>query len=243
MPNLITNLTATTELEAVNAMLAAIAEAPITDLSAGQALTDVAMATNELRKATREVQTLPWKFNTRFQVPISPAGTVVWTDPDGTINTLNVFTPPANLSSFEASPTAAQTKSGRPLDLTLGPSVVYTPGTQVFVDRTYNRDGLIATDYPKLYIDATYFFDFMQLPESARAYITVLAGRRFIQSVVGAQELVGFTQQDTGITLRTIKRDQGIEDSYNLLDNPDVRMSLGMRPRMGGPFVDTRRSR
>lgn len=241
MPNLITNLTATTELEAVNAMLAAIAEAPITDLSAGQALTDVAMATNELRKATREVQTLPWKFNTRFQVPLTAAGTVSWTDPDGTVTTLNVFTPPSNLASFTASPTSAQTRSGRVLDLTIGPSVVYTPGTQVFVDRTYNRDGLPQADYPKLYIDATYLLDFVQVPESARQYITVLAGRRFIKNTVGATEMVGFQQQDEAIGLRTLKRDQGIEDTFNLFDNPETRAALGYRPRMTAPFTDVRR--
>jgi hypothetical protein len=225
-------------------MLSAIGEAPITDLSAGQALTDVQMATDALITAAREVQTQPWKFNTRFQVPIAPLGTLAWTDPDGTALTLNVFAPPARLAAFAPSNTVAQLKHGIALDLTVGPSVLYgTAGTMIFVDRTFNREGLIAADFPKLYIDAQFFFDFEQLPETARRYIAVLAGRRFIQHVVGAQELSGFAKEDEAIALRLLKRDQGDEDSYNVLSAPDVFRNFGVRPRAGGLSVDLRRGR
>lgn len=243
MPNLIINLTATTELQAINAMLAAIGSAPITDLTVGQALSDVAMATEELRKAAREVQTVPWQFNTRFQHALSPVGTVAWTDADGTANTLNVFTPPTNLASFRASPVSAQVRSGRVMDLVIGTSVVYVPGTQVFIDRTFYREGLIAGTYAKLFIDATFLFDFATIPETARRYITVLAGRRFAASVVGASETVGFAQQDEVAALRILKRDQGMEDNFNMLDNPDVGRAVGLRPRMIGVTTDFRRGR
>jgi hypothetical protein len=241
---LITNLTSTTELEAVNKMLAAIGQAPITDLAAGQAQTDVAMATTALRDAARGVQTLPWQFNTKFQVPLSPAASAfAWTDPDGTAVSLNIFTPPTNLASFTPSQTSAQQFSGYPLDLAIMPSVSYVPGTMVFYDRRFNRDGLIASTFSKLYIDATYYFNFEQLPETARQYITVLAGRRFIEQVLGAQELVGFQHQDELIALRSLKRDQGDEDTFNMLNHPDVFRVLGFRPRMTGNFVDYRRGR
>lgn len=239
----ITNLAATTELEAVNAMLAAIGESPITDLDAGQALVDVEKATNELRNATRDVQTTPWQFNTRFQVPLSPAGTTAWTDPDGTAYTLNVFTPPAKLASFTPSPTAAQNRRGLPLDLAILPSVVYTPGTLVFVDRTFNRDGLIQADFPKLYLDISYWLDFTQLPESARRYITILAGRRFIAHVLGSTDLVGFEERDEMQALRTLRREHGMEDTYNMFDTPDMARYFGGRPRTTGFFTDLRRGR
>ena len=246
MPNLITSLTATTELEAVNKMLRAIGSAPITDLTAGQAQTDVAMATAELRDTAREVQSMPWQFNTRFQVPILPTATQAWTDPDGTNpGLLNIFKPPANLGSFTPSQTLGQVgRSGLPLDLAISPSTVYVESLApvlVFYDRTFNRDGLVAADFPKLYIDATYLFDFTQLPETARAYITVLAGRRFIENVVGSTEVAGFKQKDELFAIRNLKRDQGDEDTYNMLDHPDVSRVLGGRPRGAGLRVDWRR--
>jgi hypothetical protein len=240
---LITNLAASTELQAVNAMLRAIGEAPITDLTAAQDLTDVAMATQALKQAAREVQSLPWQFNTRFQVPISPAGTLAWTDPDGTQLTLNIFTPPTNLASFTPS-ARPDFVAGAPLDIAIMPSTVYAPlGTLVFYDRRFNRDGFDSTKEPLLFIDATYFFDFEQLPETARRYITVLAGRRFLQGVVGDPELAGFQRQDELIALRALQRDQGDTDSNNMLRHPDVFRVLGFRPRITGSFVDTRRYR
>lgn len=241
----ITNLTGTTELEAVNAMLAAIGEAPIADVTAGLTLTDVSMAVSKLREATREVQSVPWKFNMRFQVPLSPTGApLAWTDADGTAQTLNVFTPPSNLLAFTPSTAPLMFKQGFTLDLAIQPSTVYSPvGTLVFYDRRFNRDGLIATDFPKLYIDAMYGFNFEQMPETARRYASVLAGRRFIGSVVGSQELEGFALKDEMAALRSLKRDQGDEDNYNVLNHPDVARVLGFRPRTTGPAVDMRRGR
>lgn len=223
-------------------MLAAIGSAPITDLAAGQALTDVQMATERLRAATRECQSAPWEFNRRFQVPLSPVDTLAWTDPDGTAQTLNVFAPPTNLAGFEASPALVNGTS--PLDLVIGPSVTYAPsGTMIFIDRTFNREGLIASAHPKLYIDGWYFFNFEQLPETARRYISVLAARRFIAATMGSSELEGFSLKDEAQALRLLKRDQGDDDSYNMLDHPDVSRVLGYRPRITGSFTDTRRMR
>jgi hypothetical protein len=224
-------------------MLAAIGSVPITDLDAGQALTDVEMATQALRRATREVQSAPWEFNRRFQVPIQPTTTLAWTDPDGTALALNVFVPPANLAGFEPSTALLPASPARELDLVIGPSVTYSAGTMIFIDRTFNREGLISTDYPVLYIDGWFFFNFEQLPETARRYISVLAGRRFIASSIGAQEVEGFALKDEAQTLRLFKRDQGDDDNYNMLYHPDVFRAMGLRPRVTGSFMDSRRLR
>lgn len=248
MPNQITNLTATTELEAVNQMLRATGSAPITDLAAGQALTDVAMATAALRDAAREVQALPWQFNTRFQVPITSVGGIIgFTDEFLTSPTnLNCFAPPSNLASFTPSRRSDQAQLGLDQDIVIGPPSPTTAtalgAPLLFLDRRFNREGFVATDYPKLYIDATYFYDFTQIPETARKYITVLAGRRFVQSVIGSQELAGFQQEDEMLALRSLKRDQGDEDVYNMLNHPDVSRALG-RPRAAFSYVDGRRGR
>ncbi|MBB4768652.1 hypothetical protein DYQ94_06420 [Xanthomonas sp. LMG 8993] len=57
------DLTPTTELEAVNEMLAVIGEQPVSALEA-VGNTDVAIAIRTLRGVSREVQTTAWWFNT-----------------------------------------------------------------------------------------------------------------------------------------------------------------------------------
>jgi hypothetical protein len=62
------NISVTTELEAVNAMLAAIGEAPVSSLTSGQV--DAEMAEQILRDTVREIQTRGWRFNTTKTLPV-----------------------------------------------------------------------------------------------------------------------------------------------------------------------------
>lgn len=94
------NLSALTELEAINAMLASIGEAPVSTLI-GATQADVVTGINILRNQTREVQSWGWRFNTDFGLEVLPSGTFAWTDSAGVTTTLNVFRPPAQLAAFE----------------------------------------------------------------------------------------------------------------------------------------------
>tara|TARA_R100001443_G_scaffold18526_1_gene29497 strand:- start:3253 stop:3855 length:603 start_codon:yes stop_codon:yes gene_type:complete len=62
-------MTATTELEAINIMLAAIGEAPINTLT-GTVPVDVRLAQNTLTEINKEVQSEGWSFNTEIDVPL-----------------------------------------------------------------------------------------------------------------------------------------------------------------------------
>lgn len=64
-------LTPLTELMAVNAMLSAIGEAPVSTIT-GSGLEDVAQAVAELERVSREVQQKGWWFNTECDYPIVP---------------------------------------------------------------------------------------------------------------------------------------------------------------------------
>lgn len=66
-------LTPTTKLEAVNAMLAAIGQAPANSLSTTGSL-DVSIAVQTLERVNREVQTRGWHFNTDKGFKLSPDG-------------------------------------------------------------------------------------------------------------------------------------------------------------------------
>lgn len=255
MANLITNLTASTELEAVNSILAAGGISPLADLSNVTA-TDVLMAVNALRNASREVQTEGWKFNTEWGLQLSYNVLMYWPDPnssgqespDGASPNIGVYFVPANLIKFYVTKNNKQVDMyGAPLDFVARPSRYYQdPITslpvQVFYDRTCNRDGFPVTERTNLWIDPVWYFDFTQLPEVARQYITVLAGRRFLKSVIGASELVGFQKEDEMLALRRLAREEGLDDDFNMLDHPDVNRVIGDRPRTTGNFPDDRRS-
>lgn len=197
--SVITNLNPTTELEALNAMLGAIGEAPVASLDDPRA--DVQMALNTLRNVTRAVQARRWRFNTEFGYALEPAGIVTQ---GGRI--LNVFVRPDNLLSFRVSATEEQ----RGVDAILRPSRVYTPkGTLVFANRLTGEDGW---DRDTLRIDPVWAWDFEQLPETARRYITVYAARQFQQQVLGNvpddPQALGFSQRDEEIALSALVADQ-----------------------------------
>ena len=74
-------LTKTTQLEAVNVMLSAIGEAPVSSLENSQ-LEDVAVAQNILNETIVDVQTTGYNFNSEYNYKISP-------DTDSIINVPN----------------------------------------------------------------------------------------------------------------------------------------------------------
>lgn len=231
-------LTPTTELEAVNTMLGAIGEAPVSSIESPEN-PDVQIALSILRDTTRSVQTEGWQFNTEFGLEIPPVATLDWEDTGGKTTRLNVFTPPEGLIRFSLTQTTAQIG----MSVTIRPSKVYQGGgVKVFYDRILNRDGFDAERFPSLYIDAVFLFGFDDLPESARNYIVHLAARRFAESVVGSETLSRFTTDDLIRARRDLENDQGEEDDYNILDTLDVRRKLGGRPIYYGGFVTDRNS-
>jgi hypothetical protein len=241
MPQIV-SLSATTELEAVNAMLATIGESPIADVdTATQA--DATIAINTLRDVVREVQSMGWKFNTEFGYQVAPeAATYDWVDLDGVTTTLNVFKRPAGLIAFEITKIAAQQGSSY-VDTTLKKSRKYQETgayVEVFYDRRNNRDGFPASNYPYLYINPTWLMDFTDMPETARRYCAIRAARRFQASVVGSETLAGLSERDEGIAYRNLKRVEGQKDNFNVFNNSGTAAILGWPRRFGvtGVFED-----
>lgn len=244
MPPVIVNLAATTELEALNAMLASIGEAPYDDTSdfSGGNSADAQMALNILRDVCREVQSEGWKFNTEFGYEVAPAAQYNWVDTGGTTTALNIFTPPAGMIGFKVTQISGQ-QGWNEVDTEIRPSRKYTPGTQVFYDRRRSRDGFEAAVFPYLYINPIWLFDFEDIPQTARAYILYSAGRRFQASVVGSQTLYSFTKEDEIAALRRLKREQGTKDRFSMIRTGDVRRARGGRPDNDTGFVDIRKNR
>ena len=64
---------ATTELESINIMLAAIGEAPVNSLT-GTLPVDVKLAQSTLTEVNKEVQSEGWSFNTEIDVTLTRDG-------------------------------------------------------------------------------------------------------------------------------------------------------------------------
>lgn len=237
MPSQITNLTPMTELDAVNAILASIGEAPVDDLAS--AAQDVAVALNILRDNTREVQSWGWRFNAEWELPVAEAATFDWTDPDGSTVSLRIFTPPADLATFKVSPRSDQIG----LDLALRPAKQYDAANKplVFYDRARNRDGLPATERTLLYLDTISLFDFEKMPATVRQYVTIRAARQMQEKELASGELGSLTARDEMMALRAAKRDQGEVDTLNVLQSASVAaFHLGRQPGPRGVMTPRR---
>lgn len=65
--------TPTSELEAINRMLATIQQAPVSSLANISGLADASIAQTTLHEVNREVQTEGWHWNTEYDYPLIPA--------------------------------------------------------------------------------------------------------------------------------------------------------------------------
>jgi hypothetical protein len=236
MPS-INNLVATTETEALNVMLSAIGLVPVADIDAATGA-DVVIAKNILRRTAKDVLLEGWRFNTEFGYELAPTTTQAWTGSDGSTATLNVFEKPANLATFSVNPCSVQIG----VDVECRQGRTYDPTKIIFYDRAKNRDGLDSTRHPVLFIDPVWFFDFEKCPESIRNLIAVMAARRLAEDATNSEQLVGFTQQDEVDARRQARRDQGQQDSFNMLNEISVGAVLGRRIGRGYGRMDNRNS-
>ena len=157
---------ATTELEAVNIMLAAIGEAPVNSLT-GQVPVDVRLAQSTLTEVNKEVQSEGWSFNTEIDVTLPRDQTT-----KQIILSTDILRIDANIHQH---PTIDPIQRGLKL-----------------YDRLNNKfefdEDLICT--------VIYLRTFEEIPEPARRYITIKAARVFVDRLVTDDGLRTYTGQD-----------------------------------------------
>ena len=244
MARQITGLTPTTELEALNEMLAGIGEAPVLQAeleSPTQA--DVTMAVNFLTESTRQVLTMGWRFNTEYGFQIQSADTYAWTGSDSATATLLIFERPSDLLDWVLTSTAKQAN----LNVVLRPPRDYSAaeGVLVFYDAEENRDGFESADLDgdSLYIEGVFAIDFEDCPETLRFYITKLAAMRLQSRLMGARSLDMDSEQELQAAWRNVIRSQGRAERHNIFNNHDMLSKLGLnRNIQRGYRLDTRNS-
>ena len=160
------SIAATTELESVNIMLAAIGESPINSLS-GTLPVDARLAQSTLSEVNKDVQSEGWAFNTEIDVTFTR---------DGASKQIALPT-----DVLRIDPNIHQ-----------HPSIDAIQRGLKLYDRLNNKyefdEDLICT--------VVYFRDFDEMPEPARRYITIKAARVFVDRLVSDDGLRSYTQQD-----------------------------------------------
>jgi len=157
---------ATTELEAINIMLAAIGEAPVNSLT-GQVPVDVRIAQSTLIEVNKRIQSEGWSFNTEIDVTLVRNQTTKQIELSTDILRID-----ANIHQH---PTIDPIQRGLKL-----------------YDRLNNRyefdEDLICT--------VVYFRPFIELTEPARSYINIKAARVFVDRLVSDDGLRTYTLED-----------------------------------------------
>lgn len=202
----------TSELNAVNTMLSVIGEPPINSLT-GTQNADAAIAQNILDEVAREVQGEGWHFNTLHNQTLSPdsnneiilAAEVLRIDNDTTM--------PRNGTGT----TASETRE------------VIQRGVKLF-DKTNNT----FTFTTSVRCTIVYIFPFEELPEAARRYITVRAGRIFQDRMVGSVKGNAFTLRDEQKALATLREFEGDTADRSIFDNMDTYQIVNRRSGLRG---------
>ena len=194
--------TRTTELEAVNTMLSAVGEPPVTSLE-GQSNLDAAIAQNILSEVSREIQSAGWHFNTQTKVKLTP---------DSTTKEIALGDDVVRVDIDHWASTTKKSTSG-----SVDKRDITQRGSRLF-DRTNN------TYEFESQVEATivYVLDWAEMPEPARRYATVRAARVFQDRMVGSTAHHSFSQQDEIRALALLREFEGDTADRSIFDHMDI---------------------
>ena len=191
-----TQITPTTELQAINIMLSHIGEAPVNEIT-GTTSVDVSTAKNLLDETNMSIQTLGWHFNTHYNYK------TLSLDSNGRVPL------PANCVKADAS------ASVRFLNFTMRNGYLY--------DMETHTD--IFTSAPSL-VDLVLVQQFSDLPEYARQYIVAKASRRFASRFVGDKEIISLISADEQEALMAFHQADSQASDINMLEGDSNTYSI-----------------
>ena len=185
---------ATTELESINIMLAAIGEAPVNSLT-GTVPVDVRLAQSTLTEVNKEVQSEGWSFNTDLKRQFVP-------------DTNKQIQIPSNILRIDM----AQDKTDK-LELVQRGTKLYNRASSSF---------FMDDDITQVLMNAVVLLDFEDLPEAARRYITIRAARIFQDRVVSSNDLHIYQERDELMALVELKDSDNQVLDTTIFDNYSV---------------------
>ena len=183
----------TTELEAVNSMLATIGEAPVNSIT-GTLPLDASLAKNTLNEINREVQSAGWHFNMRYDYTLS-------------LDTDNKIPLADNIMRVDLNPNKYSVTE---FD-------IIKQGSFLF-----NKKGNTFTFDQALDAVVTLYLDFTDLPENARRYITLRASRIFQDRTIGGNTLHRYSSVDEANALALLKQEETQTGNHSIFNNFDT---------------------
>ena len=179
----------TTEIQAVNSMLRAIGVAPLNSLS-GQLSDDQVTARDLLGEVRVDIQLRGWNFNTEKEVKITPDSV-------------------SGLVTLDQNDIQIDSSHGWDTELD-----VVQRGTKL-----YDRKNHTYTFGKTLTCDVVRALAWEELPEVARQYIKVRAGRILVDSLEGGQAQHYYSAQDEIQALAALRAHDAQNQDLTMLDN------------------------
>ena len=160
-------------------------------------LQEAEIAAITLATISREVQSSGWTFNTDIKTTL-------------TRNTSNNIIVPLNTLRVDT----LGIKRRCDTDVVLRSGKLY--------DRTKNKFEFDAD----VEVDIVFLFDFEEIPEVARRYITLRAGRKFQENILGSSEMTQLQWKDEQVALFALRDADSQMADFNIFDNYDTFRAL-----------------
>jgi len=187
-----TLLAPTTELEAVNRLLGSIGQGPVNTLEFS-GIPDVTSAITALRETLKDVEARGWSWNTDRNYTLRPDAQGYITIPTG---------------ALEVDPETKTSGYVIRRNLSTGKLSLYDPDEQSF---TFEEP-----------VDAyvVWAFPFEDIPQAARTYVTIAAGRRFQTETVSSDVLERFeAEQEDRAFAQLMRIERRVRDANAFRSN------------------------
>lgn len=190
----------TSQLDAVNILLASIAESPVSSLDPAEAV-DVANAIQTLNETDLAVQAVGWWFNREYTLKLSPQS-------DGSIPLPNqtLMVTKSVWSNMSATPCKIVERAQKLYD-NVGHTFIFTQAVCV---------------------DCVVRIGWDDLPEVVRRYITIRAAQTFQMRNQGSSSVAQITKDEVDQALATVQRYEGGSEQPNqITDNASMQRLIG----------------
>jgi len=183
-----------TELDAVNSILMSVGESPVNTLDTQSP--EVVIAQSTLRQVCREIQSEGWSYNTEYEFPF-------------TVNSSNEVIIPPTVLQLDVN----RYKHQDNYDVVRREGKLYDR-----YNHTYKFTGV-----KTLYCDVVWFYEFGDIPQAFRDYITARAARIAAGRMVSDADSIRILQTDETL-LRALAIEYDTQQAeYNVFNGSDLR--------------------
>jgi hypothetical protein len=165
-----------------------------------------------LDSISREVQAMGWVFNTDIRYTLSP-------------NSADNISLPSNTLRVD----------------TTGLKRDYNKDIIERDNKLYDRTANSFIFTADVEVDIIFLFDFTELPEIARQYITLRAGRKFQENIIGSSEMTQLQWKDEQSALFALRAADAENSDFNIFDNYDTYAAIDRTQGSPVSVLDTQR--